>query len=108
VVTTSTKSPALLRSQFDNGDTTLRAEPKQPRSSMDNNHSFHDDTSRTDDDSQGFELDNASDIRPEAAKNNQAFVNTYHASQTFAACGAPVRSKMDCCSLESHGRYQCT
>jgi hypothetical protein len=46
VVTTSTKSPALLRSQFVNGDSTLRAEPKQPSSSMDNDHAFHDDTSK--------------------------------------------------------------
>jgi hypothetical protein len=87
VVTTSTKSPALLRSQFVNGDTTVRAEPKQPRSSMDNDHSFHDDTSRTDDDLHGFALDDASDIRPVATPNHQAFVNTPHASQTFAYPG---------------------
>jgi hypothetical protein len=87
VVTTSTESPALLHSQFVNGDTTLTAEPKQPRSSMDNNHSFHDDTSRNDDELQGFKSDNASDIRPVANQNNQAFVNTPHASQMFVYPG---------------------
>ena len=39
------------------------------------------------DDFQGFEADNASDIRPEATPNNQAFINTPHASQTFAYPG---------------------
>ncbi len=87
VVTTCTKSPALLRSQFVNGDTTFRAEPKQPSSSMDKDHSFHDDTSRNDDDLQAFKADDASDIRPEATPNNQAFVNTCHAAQTCAYPG---------------------
>jgi hypothetical protein len=54
---------------------------------MDNDYSFHDDTSRTDDDLQGFEADDASNIRPEATQNNQAFVDTPHASQMFAYPG---------------------
>jgi hypothetical protein len=86
-VTTSTKSPALLRSQFVNGDTTLLAEPKQPSSSMDDDYSFQDETARTDDDSQAFEAEDTSEVRPEATPNNQAFVNTPHASQTFADPG---------------------
>jgi hypothetical protein len=87
VVTTSTKSPALLRSQFVNGDTTFGDEPKQPSSSMDKLYSFKDETARTDDDFQGFEADNASNARPEATPNNQAFVNPPHASQTFVYPG---------------------
>jgi hypothetical protein len=87
VVTTSTKSPALLRSQFVNGDTTLRADTTQPHSSSGKDHSFHEDTSRNDDDIQGFESDNATDIRPEATPNNQGFVNTPHAFHTFAYPG---------------------
>jgi hypothetical protein len=87
VVTTSTKSPALLRPQFVNGDTTLRADTKQTRSSSDKDHSFHNDTSSNGDDFQGFKSDDASGIRPEATPNNQAFVNTPHASQTFAYPG---------------------
>jgi hypothetical protein len=88
VVTTSTKSPAQLRSQFVNGHTTYRAEPKQPSLSMDKIYSSKDEMARTDDDFQGFEADNASNIRPdEANQNNQAFVNTPHASQTFAYPG---------------------
>jgi hypothetical protein len=76
-----------LRSQFVNGDTTLRADTKQPRSLSDKDHSFHEDTSRNYDDIQGFESDNATDIRPGATPNNQGFVNTPHASHTFAYPG---------------------
>jgi hypothetical protein len=50
---------------------------------MDNDYSFKDEEARTDDDFQGFETDNGSHVRPEATPNNQAFVNTPHASQTF-------------------------
>jgi hypothetical protein len=87
VVTTSTKSPARLHSQFVNGDTTLRAEPKQPSSAMDDLYAFQDEMARSDDDFQGFEADNASKIRPEASPNNQAFLITPHASQMFAYPG---------------------
>jgi hypothetical protein len=87
VVTKSTKSPALLRSQFVNGNTIFRAEPKQPSSSMDDNYSFKDEIARTDDDFHGFEADDGSQDRPEATPNNQAFVITPQASQTFAYPG---------------------
>jgi hypothetical protein len=87
MVTTITKLPALLRSQFVNGNTTFGAESKRPSSATDRIYSFKDGTARTDDDFQGFEADNASEVRPEATPNNQAFVNTSHASQTFAYPG---------------------
>ena len=54
---------------------------------MDNDYSFKDEEARTDDDFQGFEADNGSHVRPEATPNNQAFVNTPHASQMFAYPG---------------------
>ena len=54
---------------------------------MDKDYSFQDETARTDDDFQGFEADNASEVRPEATPNNQAFLNTPHASQMFAYPG---------------------
>ncbi len=54
---------------------------------MDKLYSFQDETARTDDDFQGFKADDGFKIRPEATPNNQAFVNTPHASQTFAYPG---------------------
>jgi hypothetical protein len=87
VVTTSTKSPALLRSQLVNGDTTFATEPKQPSSATDRIYSFKVALARTNDDFQGFEADNASKVRPETTPNHQAFVNSPHASQTFAYPG---------------------
>ncbi len=62
VVTTSTKSPALLQSQFVNSNTTFGAEPKQPSSATGGIYPSNVETARTDDDLQGFESDNASDI----------------------------------------------
>jgi hypothetical protein len=53
VVTTSTKSPALLHSQFVNGNTTFGAEPKRPSSATDGIYSSKVETTRTDDDFQG-------------------------------------------------------
>jgi hypothetical protein len=50
---------------------------------MDKHYSFQDETARTDDDFQGFEADDASNVRPEATPNSQAFLDTPHASQTF-------------------------
>jgi hypothetical protein len=90
-VTTSTKSPAPLRSQFVNGNTTFGAEPKQPSSATDTIYSSKDETARTDDDFQGFEADNASEVRPEATPNNQAFVNIPHASQTLPILDSRIR-----------------
>ena len=86
-VTTSTKSYALSRSQFVNGNTTFGAEPKQQSSSMDGIYSSKVETARTDDDFQGFEADDGSNIRPEATPKYLAFVKTPHASQTFAHPG---------------------
>ncbi len=86
-VTTSTKSPAQLRSQLVNGNTTFGAEPKQPSSSMDKIYSSKVETARTDVDFQGFEADDASKVRHEATPNYQVFVSTPHASQTFAYPG---------------------
>jgi hypothetical protein len=88
VVTTSTKSPALLRSQFVNGNTTFGAEPKQPSSATDGIYSSKVETTSTDDDDfQGFKADDASEVRPEANPNYQALVNTPHESQMFAYPG---------------------
>jgi hypothetical protein len=87
VVTTSTKSPALLCSQFVNDNTTFGAEPKQPSSATDRIYSSKVETAIVDDDFQGFEADDASKVRPEATPNYQAFANTPHASQTFAYPG---------------------
>jgi hypothetical protein len=87
MVTTSPKSPALLHSQCVNIDTTFEAEPKQPSSATDRINSSKDEMASTDDDFQGFKADNASKVRPEATPNYQAFVNTPHASQTFAYPG---------------------
>jgi hypothetical protein len=87
MVTTSTKSPALLRTQFVNGDTTFGAETKRLSSATDGIYSSKVETAGTDDDFQGFETDHASKVRPEATPNHQAFVNTHHASQTFAYPG---------------------
>jgi hypothetical protein len=54
---------------------------------MDALYSFQDESTRTDDDFQGFEADDASKVRPEATPNIQAFVNTPHVSQMFAYPG---------------------
>jgi hypothetical protein len=54
VVTTSTRSPALLRSQFVNSNTTFRAKPKRPSSATDGIYSSKVEMARTDDDFQGF------------------------------------------------------
>ncbi len=80
VVTTSTKSPVLLRSQSVNGNKTFAAEPKQPSSATNGIYSSKVERARTDDDFQGYEADNTSKVWPEATPNHQAYVNTPHAS----------------------------
>ena len=87
MVTTRTKSPALLLSQFVNGNTTFASETKQPSSATDGIYSSKVETARTDDDFQGFEADDASEVKPEATPNYQGFVNTPHAPQMFAYPG---------------------
>ncbi len=74
----STKSPALLRSHIVNGDTTFGA---------DGIYSSKVETARTDDDFQGFEADDASEVKLETTPNYQGFVNTPHAPQMFAYPG---------------------
>jgi hypothetical protein len=70
VVTTSTKSPALLHSQFVNGNTIFAAEPKQLSLATDKIYSSKVETARTDDDFQDFEADNDSEVIPEATPNH--------------------------------------
>ena len=87
VVTTSTKSPALLHLQFVNGNTTFGAKAKQPSAVTDGIESSKVDMASTDDDFQGFRVDDASKVSPQVTPIHQAFVNTPHASQTFAHPG---------------------
>jgi hypothetical protein len=56
VVTTSTKSTALLHSQFVNGNTIFASESKQPSLGTDGIYSSKVETARTDDDFQGLPL----------------------------------------------------
>jgi hypothetical protein len=49
-MTTNTKSPALLRSKFVNGNATFAAEPKQPSLGSDGIYSSKVEMARTDDD----------------------------------------------------------
>jgi hypothetical protein len=76
-----------LHSKFVNGNITFAAEPKQPSLATDQIYCSKVKTAGTDDDFQGFEADNNSEVRSEAMQNQQPFVNTPEASQMFACPG---------------------